>query len=179
MTMVAAVVAFMSTWYGAGAADAQPGGVIRAGSDGVSDLGSWRVATDGTYAAALRALGDPSTVTTAGPGTCTDTWRGLGLRILFTTFGVSSECRDTFAQDGSIRGEPGRQRWRTALGLRIGDTVGKLDRLYPKAIKKRHARVIAYNLHPRIGTGRLDIITAKLSRNRVSTFKLWFGAAGD
>jgi hypothetical protein len=39
--------------------------------------------------------------------------------------------------------------------------------------------VIAYNLHPAIGTGRLDIITAKLDQNRVSSFELWFGAAGD
>jgi hypothetical protein len=127
----------------------------------------------------LRALGSPTSVVTAGTGTCTDTWRGLGLRILFTTFGVSSGCRDTFAQEGSIRGTPGRKLWRTGRGLRIGDTVGKVDRLYPKAIKQQNARVIAYNLHPAIGTGRLDIITAKLDQNRVSSFELWFGAAGD
>jgi hypothetical protein len=140
IVIVTAVVALMSVCDGAGSAGAEPVGVIRAGPNGVIALGSWRVATRGTYGAALRALGSPTSVVTAGTGTCTDTWRGLGLRILFTTFGVSSGCRDTFAQEGSIRGTPGRKLWRTGRGLRIGDTVGKVDRLYPKAIKQQNAR---------------------------------------
>jgi hypothetical protein len=37
-----------------------------------------------------------------------------------------------------------------------------------------NARVIAYNLPSPIGIGRLDIITAQLAKNHVSSFTLWF-----
>lgn len=176
--LILAVIAFGSVCFGVGSAEGRPGGVIRAGPAGVSYLGPWHVASHGTYREALSALGSPDVVAN-GSGICTRGWRTLGLRILFTTFGGGSACKDTFAQSGSIQGNGGRQRWRTTRGLRIGDPVATVDRLYPGAIKHRNARVIAYNLHSPVGTGRLDIITAQLARNHVSSFKLWFGVAGD
>jgi hypothetical protein len=176
--LILAVIALGSMCFGVGSAEGRPGGVIRTGPAGVSYLGSWHVATHGTYREALNALGTPDLVANR-PGICTRGWGILGLRILFTTFGGGSACADTFAQAGSIQGKDARHRWRTTRGLRIGDPLATVDRLYPGAIKHRNARVIAYNLHSPVGTGRLDIITAQLAKNHVSSFKLWLGVAGD
>ena len=129
--------------------------------------------------AAVRALGAPNRVALHGSSTCTGTWSGLGLRILFTTFGGGSGCRAAFAQTGTISGVAGAKRWRTARGLRVGDSLGKVVRLYPGAVKERGARALVYNLHSPITGGRLDIVTAELKGNRVASFKLWFGGAGD
>jgi hypothetical protein len=61
----------------------------------------------------------------------------------------------------------------------VGDSLATLERLYPGAIKVRGGRAIAYNLHNPIVGGRLDVVTAQLTGNRVTSFKLWFGGAGD
>src|SRR5205807_9460501 len=119
--------------------------------------------------AAIRALGAPNKITVQGSNTCTGTWSGLGLRILFTSFGGGSGCRTVFAQTGMISGEAGRRHWRTARGLRVGDSLGKLARLYPGAITERGARAIAYNLHSPLTGGRVDVVTAVLAGNRVAS----------
>jgi hypothetical protein len=157
------------------------GGVIRPWRWGINYLGSWHVGAkgNGTYSAAVRALGKPNSVTRVGGGTCTARWRGLGLTIRFTTFGKATGCSGLFAQDGSITTDAGHRHWRTAKRLRVGDSLAKLDRLYPKAIRLKGSRVIAYERHSPYSTGRLDLITAQITRGRVSAFQLFIGAAGD
>jgi hypothetical protein len=80
---------------------------------------------------------------------------------------------------GVIRGDAGRGRWRTTRGLRVGHTLTRLERLYPRAIREGRARAVVYNLHDPIAEGRLDIVTARLSGNRVQSLTLWFGGVGD
>jgi hypothetical protein len=98
---------------------------------------------------------------------------------VFTSFGGDPYCQGARAQTGTVSGAAGRRHWQTARGLRVGDSLGKLKRLYPRAIDGR-GWAIVYSLHSVIAEGsRLDIVTASIKGGRVSAFKLWFGGAGD
>ncbi len=152
---------------------------IRPGSTGVSYLGAWHLSASSSFAAAIRALGDPDRIGGGVDGVCIGVWPRLSLRMFFTSFGAGSGCDSTFSQKASIQGPAGRRHWHTSRGLRVGDPLSKLDRMYPHALHTRHARVLAYNPHDPIGTGRLDIITAQITNGRVSSFDLWLGGAGD
>jgi hypothetical protein len=165
------------------AATARPGGTIQTGANGVTALGSWHVATHPSFQSAVRALGAASAVHVHTHGnSCTGTgaWSGLGLRVLFTSFSVDPYWGGGSAQKGTISGVSGRRHWQTARGLRVGDSVGKLKRLYPRAIRGRGGWAIVYSRHSVVAEGsRLDIVTAQVKANRVSAFTLWIGGAGD
>jgi hypothetical protein len=178
-----AAVSFVLAGVAAPAAAARPGGTIRTGPNGVTALGSWHVATHPTFPAAVRALGAANAVHAHSSGnSCTGTgvWSGLGLRVLFTSFGGDPYCQGALAQTGTISGAAGRQHWQTARGLRVGDGVSKLKRLYPQAVHAPGGWAIVYSLHSVIAEGsRLDIVTAQIKHHHVSAFRLWIGGAGD
>src|SRR5205085_9782638 len=115
----AVTVAAISLAAGAVAAPvatARQGGMIRTGPNGVTALGSWHVSTHPTFPAAVRALGAASAVHAHSSGTSctgTGTWSGLGLRILFTSFGGDPNCQGALAQTGTISGAAGRRHWQT------------------------------------------------------------------
>jgi hypothetical protein len=165
------------------AAVARPGGTIQTGANGVTALGSWHVSTHPTFQSAVRALGAASAVHVHTHGsfcTGTGTWNKLGLRVAFTLFSADPYCARVRAQTGTISGAAGRGHWQTTRGLRVGDSVGTLKRLYPRAVKEAGGWAIVYSRHSVIAEGsRLDIVTAQVKGNRVSGFKLWFGGAGD
>jgi hypothetical protein len=162
----------------ASTADARPGGVIRTGRVGVTRLGSWHVSASGSYQSARGVFGRPDRERVTGQ-TCDDTWNAVGLRVVFTTFGIRNGCRSMFGQAAWIRGNAGRRPWRTLRGVRVGDTASRVGRLYPGAIRVRGGRVLVWNRRPPIGTGRLDIVTAHIARGHVTSLELWLGAAGD
>ena len=178
-----AAISLAAVAVAAPAAVARPGGMIRTGANGVTALGSWHVSTHSTFPAAVRALGAANEVHAHNSGnscTGTGTWSGLGLRIVFTSFGGDPYCQGARAQTGKISGAAGRRHWRTTRGLRVGDSLGKLKRLYPRAKKGHGEWAIVYSLHSVFAEGsRLDIVTAQIKRNRVFAFKLWIGGAGD
>ena len=178
-----ATISLAAAAVAAPAATARPGGTIHTGPNGVTALGSWHVSMHPTFPAAVRALGPATAVHAHNHGTsCTGTgaWRALGLRILFTSFGGDPYCQGALAQTGTISGAAGRGHWRTARGLRVGDSLGKLKRLYPRAIHARGGWAIVFSRHSVVAEGsRLDIVTAQVKGNRVSSFKLWIGGAGD
>jgi len=157
--------------------------MIQTGTNGVTALGSWYVSTHSTFPAAVRALGAANAVhvhTHGGSCTGTGTWSGLGLRIVFTSFTSDPYCAHVRAQMGTISGAAGRAHWQTTRGLRVGDSLGTLKQLYPRAIKGHGGWAIAYSRHSVVAEGsRLDIVTAQVKGGRVASFKLWFGGAGD
>jgi hypothetical protein len=116
--------------------------VIRAGPGYRLQLGSWRVDRKPTYAAAIDAYGNASECRPALGYAALAVWRSAGFRMFVTTLGVlpkgATFCTapealyiDWLIVDG--------KRWRTARGLRVGDTVDRLRRLYPSA--RRHRTV--------------------------------------
>jgi hypothetical protein len=182
-TAIVAAISLAAAGVAAPAAAARPGGVIHTGPNGVTALGSWNVSTHSTFPAAVRALGAANQVQAHNHGdscTGTGTWSGLGLRIVFTSFGGDPYCQGARAQTGTISGAAGRRHWRTTRGLRVGDSLGTLKRLYPGAIRGHGGWAIVYSLHSVVAEGsRLDIVTASIKNNRVATFGLWIGGAGD
>jgi len=144
---------------------------------GVSYLGDWHVAAHPGYPTAVHALGAPSSVENPDIPGCAATWAGLGLRIQFESFGIASSCDDGRAQAAVVKGPNGRLSWRTQRGLRVGDSLRKLRRLYPNARRKPSARVIVYQENPILGDG--SIVSAVIRHHKVASFRLWLGGAGD
>jgi hypothetical protein len=178
-----AAISLAAAAVAAPAAAARPGGMIQTGPNGVTALGSWHVSTHSTFPGAVRALGAANAVhvhTHGNSCTGTGTWSKLGLRVVFTSFSADPYCARVRAQTGTISGAAGRQHWQTTRGLRVGDSLGTLKQLYPRAIKGRDGWAIVYSRHSVVAEGsRLDIVTAQVSGNRVSSFQLWIGGAGD
>jgi hypothetical protein len=143
----------------------------------VTYLGGWHVAAHPEYPRAVRALGKPSHIKNPDIPGCRPTWRRLGLRIQFESFGIAHGCNEGKAQAAVVKGKRGRGSWRTQLGLRVGDSFARLERLYPDARRKPGARVIVYQDEPAIGDG--SIITAVIRHERVASFRLWLGGAGE
>ena len=179
----ATIVTAVPLAAGVGTAVARPSGVISTGPDGVTALGSWHVSTHSTFPAAVRALGAATGVhvhTSGNSCTGTGTWSRLGLRVLFTSFSSDPYCQHVRAQTGTISGAAGRRHWQTDRGLRVGDSLAKLKQLYPHGIKGPSGWAIVYSRHSVIAEGsRLDVVIASVKANRVASFKLWIGGAGD
>jgi hypothetical protein len=143
----------------------------------VTYLGGWHVQAHPEFPKAVFALGEPSHIQNPDIPGCLVTWRRLGLKIQFESFGIASDCNDGRAQAAVVKGHRGRVSWRTQRGLRVGDSFAKLTRLYPNARRRPGARVIVYQKDPAIGDG--SIVTAVLRGGRVASLRLWLGGAGE
>ena len=113
-------------------ADTRP---IRIGVE-TETIAAWRVDANPTLAAAIAALGAPTSCRKLRNfgGFATVDWRQLGLRALFGTYGAGGArpCKAVRV----VRLDNARatgKAWRTGRGLRPGDSVTKLRRLYPQA----------------------------------------------
>jgi hypothetical protein len=84
----------------------------------------------GTLAQARQRFGAPSTVRARSSGVeCNASWPRIGLRLAFLDFSGRA-CRDGVLVTATITS---RSAWRTAVGLRVGDSVARVRRLYPRA----------------------------------------------
>ena len=83
-------------------------------------------------AAAIRRFGRPASRKAQGPS-CLMYWPRLKLAIRFLDF-ERKPCTNGVAAVVTITS---RERWRTAVGLRVGDRVARLWRLYPNASLQR------------------------------------------
>jgi hypothetical protein len=87
-----------------------------------------------TASQAIAALPGPHHTVRHRPG-CRIAWPALGLAVDFTLIGT--DPRDPcVAGIAVVATATSRAAWRTALGLRVGDTVARLRKLYPKARRK-------------------------------------------
>src|SRR5215208_3288543 len=92
-------------------------------------VGGLRMAR-GTATQAVTRYGAP-TLKRAQGQSCLVTWRPLGLAISFLSF-EGQPCTKGVAVVATVTN---RGRWRTALGLRVGDTVARLRTLFPHAVR--------------------------------------------
>ena len=144
----------------------------------VKRIGDYRPARHPRLAAALRAYGEPTSMSGAGSESCRVSWRELGLTMLFANFGAVDACDpdEGLAQRAIVKR---RKRWHTQRGLHIGDHLRKLDRLYP-GIEPRAGGfplVTAFNVFA--GEGRYTVLGARVRLSRVRAFVLFIGQAGD
>jgi hypothetical protein len=118
---------------------------IRVGVDSQT-IGPWRTGTTPTFAAAVAAFGRETTCTRLEtlPAFATAEWRQLGLRMVFGSYGPGGArpCRARRAVFLDNARAYGKQ-WQTSRGLKVGDPVAKLHRLYPKARLRTYIRGVA------------------------------------
>jgi hypothetical protein len=145
-------------------------GVVRA-------IGDFRPARNPKLGAAIQAYGDPSS-TSGGGEICRVRWADLGLRITFQNFGGVDSCEPSGgrAQKAVVAGD---SRWRTAKGLRIGNGVGRLRRLYPRAERTPRGFRLAEGILPFGSPQPYAVLGARVADGRVRGFTLFIGAAGD
>jgi hypothetical protein len=103
---------------------------------------------------------------------CVAAWPGLGISVLFATVGTdaSNPCVKAAALRATITS---RAAWRTAVGLRVGDAVPRLRRLYARAALHRRAPDAGFWLVPRqvcaeVGGGAYPGLLARVRAGRVT-----------
>jgi len=150
---------------------------IRGNLNVVQWLGDWHVTRHTTFLGAEAVFGFPNQITnwTGRRGSpCERTvWRDLGLYVRYLSHGSyeSGEynkpgpyCDGTkFAESAAIRGRNGRRSFKTSLGLRVGDSISRLRRLYPGANSRMKRTVWYLDNKPRLGCGS-RAITANARR---------------
>ena len=127
----------------------------------------------GTLVQATAKFGAPTATTTEGGGqTCHVTWRKLGLVVDFLDFS-NYACADGGLVSATIAS---RSHWRTARGLRVGDSVARLRVLYPHA--KRHADgywLVARHACAEAGASPYPGLLARIRVGRVSALLVTAG----
>ena len=85
---------------------------------------------DATVARAVAVFGEPNRGARPIYDRCTLRWRQLGLTMnTYYSQGALNPCGDSGRHVSTTATD---RRWRTSVGLRIGDPATKIRRLYPK-----------------------------------------------
>lgn len=101
---------------------------------GDTNVGGVRIAR-ADLADARARFGAPSTTRREQTALCVASWRRIGLTLSFLDLSGRNPCRTGILIRATITS---RAAWRTAKGLRKGDSVARLRRLYPRATFRRH-----------------------------------------
>lgn len=96
---------------------------------GDSSVGGLRIARADVADARLR-FGAPSTSRREPPYTCVRSWKRIGLTVAFLDLAGGNACRTGVVVRATITS---RGAWRTGVGLRVGDSVARVKRLYRDA----------------------------------------------
>lgn len=149
---------------------------------GDTTIGGYAVKANGTLGGAIEAFGQPTTLRgTSYQGqpriACVARWQHLGLRISFYNLGGEDACepRSGYFSQALVTGK----QWRTAKGLRIGDSARRLRFLYNPSrftgqwvwLLKRYSQYGAGAHYPGL--------EGKILRGRVTAFRVNFPAGGD
>jgi hypothetical protein len=120
------VVAALATVLSAVPASAASRSFVIQGDRAVGGLQIGR----GTLADARARFGAPSSVRSRASGVeCDARWNRIGLKLVLLDFSGRA-CRDGALVTATVTS---RAAWRTAVGLRVGDSVARTLRLYPRA----------------------------------------------
>ena len=163
-TAIVAATAALVLLAGAGRG-ATPVNVIQ----GDRNAGGIRIVRS-TPADVRRLFGAPSTSRALSAQSCLQSWKGLRLAVHFFTF----EGRPCTAGAALAVTVTGRAAWRTAVGLRVGDSAARLRTLYPRArLRQGYAGDSGYWLVTRqicaeVGGGSYPGLLARMQRGRVS-----------
>ena len=145
MRIAAAILAIAVVGGSASIVRAARSSAIRIGVK-TETIGPWRVQANPSLAGAIAAFGTPSRCTKISglPGFASVDWGGLGLRAVFGTYGSGGArpCQAVHV----VRLDNARassKEWQTGRGLRVGDGLVKLRKLYPQATLRTYSRGVA------------------------------------
>ena len=119
----------------------------------------------------VKALfGAPSTVRRPFAQSCVQTWTGAKLTVEFFTFEdkpcVKGVTLIVTVRDGAV--------WRTALGLRVGDTAARVRALYPRARVRTGGPgdsgywLVTRKICAEVGGGQYPGLLARMKAGRVT-----------
>jgi hypothetical protein len=116
-----------------------------------------------------KLFGVPSTSRKLSAQSCVRSWKRLYLVVHFFSF-EGKPCEQGGAITVTVTG---RAAWRTALGLRVGDTVARLRSLYPRTRLRGQGFDRGYWLLTRqncaeVGGGAYPGLLARVRNGRVS-----------
>jgi hypothetical protein len=118
----------------------------------------------------VKALfGAPSTVRTPFAQSCLQSWKSARLAVEFFTF-EDKPCTKGVALIVTVTG---RAPWRTAVGLRVGDTAARVRALYPQARLRglgadRGYWLVTRQICAEVGGGSYPGLLGRMHRGRVS-----------
>jgi hypothetical protein len=124
-------------------------------------------------------FGEPYRVLRIGRGdtACRATWPDTGLSIQLANFGAGG-CEGGFAQVADINGRQGR-RWRTNKGLRVGDSLSRLRRLYPQTSRHGSRWWLVRGQNPFARGLYYGVVSARVTQHRVRGLRIIIGGAGE
>jgi hypothetical protein len=117
-----------------------------------------------------KLFGAPSTSKARSARDCVESWKGARLAVTFFTF-EGKPCTKGVALIVTVTG---RAAWRTAVGLRVGDSAARLRTLYPRArLRRGFAGGSGYWLLTRqvcaeVGGGAYPGLLARMRNGRVA-----------
>jgi hypothetical protein len=143
-----------------------------------------------TYAGAIKAFGAPDSCRLGYPAGgiphlsnfSTVKWRELGLTMAFGSYGSSRRGGDACSEPGSFYLDNVRitgSTWTTGLGLKIGDPVSTLKRLYPTALPHNDSWWIVIAQNKVASTHLFPVFSATVVRGKIAAFVFQIGAEGD
>lgn len=128
-----------------------------------------------TLGRARAVLGAPDTMRRLSKYECRAAWRTRDLSLLFLDLSNAAPC----VQGGLIRATASSAKWRTARGLRVGDPVARLRKLYHAATHPstsyspyRGWWLITRHACSTVGGQAYPGLLARTARGRVSAFVL-------
>lgn len=133
---------------------------------------------------AIRLLGRAKTRTSRYGDVCNLTWKRLGLRLTFATFGKAKPRRCPKLLQSATISNGSEVGWQTQNGLGIGAPVTKLEELFPDAYLSEYLpnseRVLVDHAYG-YGDGPSPTVMAVLDESLqfVNGFRLYIGQAGD
>jgi hypothetical protein len=180
-----AVFVALASWASPASVDARAQMYIKARTNGaVPTLGHFHPTRNPRYGAAVRAFGEPDSEHQRYTTLCNVRWASIGLTVHFANYGGEDACthHGGLANDAVIAG-PGARRWSTVPGLRVGNRVERLRRLYPAAT--RHGRswwLVTATTHIACDAPEgcpYGVLRASMRHHRVDAFRVAIGAAGE
>ena len=136
---------------------------------GDRSAGGIRIARS-TPADVKKLFGTPSTSRVTSTRTCGQSWKGARLTVTFFTF-EDKPCVRGAALAVTVTG---RTAWRTAVGLRVGDSAARLRGLYPRARLRTGLAgdngfwLVARRVCAEVGGGAYPGLLARMTGGRVA-----------
>jgi hypothetical protein len=123
-----------------------------------------------TLSRATTVLGAPDTTSRMSNVECRAVWRSLGLTLTFLDFS-NRPC----ASGGAVIAIATAAQWQTLKGLRVGQRIARLRRLYPGATLHRGAPYDGWWLIPRrtcaeVGSQAYPGLLARVAHKRITAF---------
>ena len=115
-------------------------------------------------------FGTPSTSRAISAQSCLQSWKGVPLVVHFFTF-EGKPCTKGVALIVTVTG---RAAWRTAVGLRVGDTTARVRALYPRARLRSGGPgdtgywLVTRQICAEVGGGSYPGLLARMRHGRVS-----------